>query len=62
VATGTSPFTVSSTTVVGNLNADMVDGYHSSKLFRSFGGVSIDFNFSDDNNNNGLYYLHSNYT
>lgn len=62
VATGTSPFTVSSTTVVGNLNADMVDGYHSSKLFRSFGGVSIDFNFSDNNNNNGLYYLHSNYT
>lgn len=62
VATGTSPFTVSSTTVVGNLNADMVDGYHSSKLFRSFGGVSIDFNFSDDNNNNGLYQLHSNYT
>lgn len=62
VATGTSPFTVSSTTVVENLNADMVDGYHSSKLFRSFGGVSIDFNFSDDNNNNGLYYLHSDYT
>lgn len=62
VATGTSPFTVSSTTVVGNLNADMVDGYHSSKLFRNFGGVSIDFNFSDDNNNNGLYYLHSAYT
>ena len=62
VATGTSPFTVSSTTVVGNLNADMVDGYHSSKLFRNFGGVSIDFNFSDNNNNNGLYYLHSDYT
>ena len=62
VATGTSPFTVSSTTVVGNLNADMVDGYHSSQLFRSFGGVSIDFNFSDGNNNNGLYYLHSDYT
>lgn len=62
VATGTSPFTVSSTTVVGNLNADMVDGYHSSKLFRNFDGVSIDFNFSDNNNNNGLYYLHSDYT
>lgn len=62
IATGTSPLKVTSTTVVGNLNADMVDGYHSSKLFRSFGGVSIDFNFSDDNNNNGLYYLHSNYT
>lgn len=62
VATGTSPFTVSSTTVVGNLNADMVDGYHSSKLFRNFDGESIDFNFSDGNNNNGLYYLHSDYT
>lgn len=62
IATGTSPFTVSSTTVVGNLNADMVDGYHSSELFRSFGGVSIDFNFSDDNDNNGLYYLHPDYT
>lgn len=28
VATGTSPFTVSSTTVVYNLNADMLDGWH----------------------------------
>ena len=28
VATGTSPFTVSSTTVVPNLNADMLDGWH----------------------------------
>lgn len=28
VATGTSPFTVSSTTVVTNLNADMLDGWH----------------------------------
>lgn len=62
IATGTSPLKVTSTTVVTNLNSDMVDGYHSSKLFRSFGGVSIDFNFSDDNNNNGLYYLHSKYT
>lgn len=62
IATGTSPLKVTSTTVVTNLNSDMVDGYHSFKLFRSFGGVSIDFNFSDGNNNNGLYYLHSNYT
>lgn len=30
VATGTSPFTVSSTTVVSNLNADLLDGYHAS--------------------------------
>lgn len=28
VATGTSPFTVASTTKVTNLNSDMVDGYH----------------------------------
>lgn len=30
VATGTSPFTVSSTTVVSNLNADLLDGQHAS--------------------------------
>ncbi|MCX8189706.1 MAG: hypothetical protein N3F05_00555 [Candidatus Diapherotrites archaeon] len=35
VATGTSPLVVSSTTVVTNLNADMVDGYHSSSLARA---------------------------
>ncbi|MFC3802795.1 phage tail protein [Cohnella sp. GCM10012308] len=28
VGTGTAPFTVTSTTAVANLNADMVDGYH----------------------------------
>lgn len=28
IATGTSPFIVSSTTVVSNLNADMLDGWH----------------------------------
>ncbi|MBB6689865.1 hypothetical protein H7B90_00475 [Cohnella xylanilytica] len=31
-ATGNAPFTVSSTTIVPNLNADMVDGYHGSDL------------------------------
>jgi hypothetical protein len=39
VGTGTAPLSVSSTTVVGNLNADMVDGYHSSSLWRSDGAV-----------------------
>lgn len=39
VGTGTAPLSVSSTTVVTNLNADMVDGYHSSSLWRSDGGV-----------------------
>ena len=33
VATGTSPFTVSSTTVVSNLNADMLDGYHAASFW-----------------------------
>lgn len=32
VATGTSPFLVSSTTVVSNLNADLLDGYHASSF------------------------------
>lgn len=39
VATGTSPLAVTSTTTVTNLNSDMVDGYHSSSLWRSDGGV-----------------------
>lgn len=34
VATGTSPFTVSSTTVVSNLNADMLDGWHRSYILK----------------------------
>lgn len=35
VATGTSPFTVSSTTVVSNLNADLLDGNHASKFYEN---------------------------
>jgi len=35
VATGTAPFTVSSTTVVTNLNADTVDGIQASSFLRS---------------------------
>lgn len=34
VATGTSPFTVSSTTVVRNLNSDMLDGYHAASFYQ----------------------------
>lgn len=37
VATGTSPFTVSSTTVVSNLNADMLDGYRASSFVKIAG-------------------------
>ena len=31
-------------------------------IFTQIGGKSIDFNFADGNNNNGLYYLHTNWT
>lgn len=46
VATGTPPFTVSSTTVVSNLNADMLDGWHLNYILKdgyitsSAGGLS----------------------
>ena len=36
-ATGTSPLTISSTTVCTNLNADMLDGYHSSSFLNDSG-------------------------
>ena len=51
VATGTSPFTVSSTTVVSNLNADLLDGYHASS-FESYRLVVID---ASGLNNNTWY-------
>lgn len=41
VATGTSPFTVSSTTVVSNLNADMLDGWHLNYILKD-GYITID--------------------
>jgi len=34
VPTGTSPLSVTSTTVISNLNADLLDGFHSSSFFR----------------------------
>lgn len=46
IATGTAPFTVTSTTAVANLNADMVDGYHMNQDVRTtasptFAGLTI---------------------
>ncbi len=35
VATGTAPFTVNSTTLVNNLNADLLDGYHASNFLQT---------------------------
>ena len=37
VASGTAPFIVVSSTVVGNLNADMVDGFHAERFLLSVG-------------------------
>ena len=37
VATGVSPLIVSSNTLVNNLNADLLDGYHQSKFLRTDG-------------------------
>lgn len=37
VATGVSPLIVSSNTLVNNLNADLLDGYHQSKFLRADG-------------------------
>ena len=39
VATGTAPFAVASTTVVTNLNADYVDGYHPKGGYSVYGGL-----------------------
>lgn len=41
VETGTPPFIVSSTTMIPNLNADLLDGYHESVFFRHLGAANI---------------------
>lgn len=41
IATGTSPLNVTSTTVVTNLNSDLLDGLHETSFFRARGGQSI---------------------
>ena len=46
VATGTSPFTVSSTTVVSNLNADMLDGWHLNYILKDGFVTSATFGLS----------------
>lgn len=44
-ATGTAPFTVASTTVVTNLNADTVDAIHASTILQAGGGVALSANW-----------------
>lgn len=55
VATGTSPFTVSSTTVVSNLNADLLDGYHASKFYEN-GYTMFGYTINTSSLNVNTYY------
>ncbi len=47
VATGTAPFTVASTTVVTNLNADLLDGLHASSFIANPAVAALDMNSYD---------------
>lgn len=42
IASGVAPFIVASNTVVGNLNADLLDGFHENSFLRSHGVASGD--------------------
>lgn len=48
VATGTAPIQVSSTTLCANLNADMVDGYHSDQFSQSKSNKSLQTSSNDN--------------
>ena len=56
VATGLSPLIVSSNTLVNNLNADLLDGYHQSKFLRT-DGVNQHITLSGGDRNNEGYRL-----
>ena len=56
VATGLSPLIVSSNTLVNNLNADLLDGYHQSSFLRA-DGVNQYVTLSGGNGNNEGYRL-----
>lgn len=53
VATGTAPFTVSSTTQVSNLNADLLDGYHQTSFLQTNGSNQYVSLTGGDGNNEG---------
>ena len=53
VATGLSPLIVSSNTLVNNLNADLLDGYHQSSFLRADGVNQYVTLFGGDGNNKG---------
>ena len=56
VATGVSPLIVSSNTLVNNLNADLLDGYHQSKFLRA-DGVNQHVTLTGGNGNTKGYRL-----
>lgn len=56
VATGVSPLIVSSNTLVNNLNADLLDGYHQSKFLRA-DGVNQHITLTGGNGNTEGYRL-----
>lgn len=56
VATGLSPLIVSSNTLVNNLNADLLDGYHQSKFLRT-DGVNLHITLTGGDGNNEGYRL-----
>lgn len=53
VATGLSPLIVSSNTLVNNLNADLLDGYHQSSFLRADGVNQYVTLYGGDGNNEG---------
>ena len=53
VATGVSPLKVSSNTLVNNLNADLLDGYHQSSFLRADGVNQYVTLYGGDGNNEG---------
>ena len=60
IATGTAPFAVSSTTVVTNLNADLLDGY--SALSLPYLGGSVNTWISDDGGQQRFYFANNSHT
>lgn len=60
IATGTSPLKVTSTTVVTNLNSDLLDGFHETDFVRSFWTSSPGYNCSKYNSRPIISFTYSN--
>lgn len=55
VSSGTAPFVVASNTVVSNLNADMLDGYHESNFSRLVGFMTGTWDWNNVSRPGGIY-------